>query len=577
MPQQHAAPPPLPGTTGTGDLLTEAESLVPGPPRVPRKNNGKTPRNKHKKSGMSSRSGRKGARTASAKRREVGHNGVSSSDDASGARRQEEWRKKHGLDFAGREFWSASGHLLANDTPAAHVLNSDLHEKAAYLGHITIDQVLCVDHIPSQYATASALTQFLRTQSVHVTSASVAQRKDEQGVLLANASWAVVTLLDAKAAKAALRHSEVSPFTIIGDETKSGGRNVDVKLRRYDGKPNELHDEIFTKMMANRLKLVGIKRKAAFMLLPDSDFRYLWNMLLLILLAFVAAAVPIRVAFRVELCPGSFWAVFDSFVDVFFCLDIVLEFRTVVVDEKFRIIDDWKEVAMHYFKGWFLVDVVAVVGPWLSFGANEAPETIDCADGRVDQPMKAIKVLRLVRLVHLVRLRRFAHLAAQVDGGSNLASSNKHTAGRNMKTKWEALMRRVWQMQILQILTVAHLFGCIWFGIGMMAYSDGDSRNLIPAQDNDAGWIAYAGITNETSVMERYLTSCYWAVTVLTTVGYGDIFAITVEEKIFSVCAEVFGCMVFAYLISSLSATTMEQTLVAERVSNRMAEVDEWL
>ena len=44
----------------------------------------------------------------------------------------------------------------------------------------------------------------------------------------------------------------------------------------------------------------------------------------------------------------------------------------------------------------------------------------------------------------------------------------------------------------------------------------------------------------------------YWAITVLSTVGFGDITPKTWEEKLFAIIAELFGCMLFATLIGGL-------------------------
>jgi hypothetical protein len=41
--------------------------------------------------------------------------------------------------------------------------------------------------------------------------------------------------------------------------------------------------------------------------------------------------------------------------------------------------------------------------------------------------------------------------------------------------------------------------------------------------------------------LARYVTSYYWAITTVSTVGFGDITAKTTAERLFSITAEMFG------------------------------------
>ncbi len=54
-------------------------------------------------------------------------------------------------------------------------------------------------------------------------------------------------------------------------------------------------------------------------------------------------------------------AIVDLVVDVMFIIDILINFRTTYVNKNDQIIADPGKIALHYFKGWFLIDVVAAI------------------------------------------------------------------------------------------------------------------------------------------------------------------------------------------------------------------------
>ena len=54
-------------------------------------------------------------------------------------------------------------------------------------------------------------------------------------------------------------------------------------------------------------------------------------------------------------------AIVDLVVDVMFIVDILINFRTTYVNKNDQIVSNPGKIALHYFKGWFLIDVVAAI------------------------------------------------------------------------------------------------------------------------------------------------------------------------------------------------------------------------
>ncbi|VDP31037.1 unnamed protein product [Schistosoma curassoni] len=87
--------------------------------------------------------------------------------------------------------------------------------------------------------------------------------------------------------------------------------------------------------------------------------------------------------------------IIDLFVDIMFIVDIFINFRTTYVNRNDELISHPGQIAIHYFKGWFLIDVVAAI-PFdlLLFGAE------------TDEMATLIGLLKTARLLRLVRVVR---------------------------------------------------------------------------------------------------------------------------------------------------------------------------
>jgi hypothetical protein len=77
-----------------------------------------------------------------------------------------------------------------------------------------------------------------------------------------------------------------------------------------------------------------------------------------------------------------------------------------------------------------------------------------------------------------------------------------------------------------------------------------DEQTSTWTETYDDGRIAQPGVS--TSV--RYLYAVYWAVTTLTTVGYGDLVPTNDAERFYALCAMLCSALVFGYMISNIGS-----------------------
>lgn len=75
---------------------------------------------------------------------------------------------------------------------------------------------------------------------------------------------------------------------------------------------------------------------------------------------YIAIMVPYNVAFSRHGKTRDLIIV-DMVIELFFILDIVVHFRTTYVNKTGRIVYDQKAIAIHYLKGWFVLDFLAAL------------------------------------------------------------------------------------------------------------------------------------------------------------------------------------------------------------------------
>jgi len=125
--------------------------------------------------------------------------------------------------------------------------------------------------------------------------------------------------------------------------------------------------------------------------------------MLIIMLIMTAFITPVRVCF-VDDSDVDNWYEFDLFFDIFFYLDILMNFLSSFYDTDNKLIFEFKKIFIEYITGWFVIDLIAVF-PFDSIGSSGGEA----------------KLFRLLRLPRLYRLTKIVKLSS----GGNDSFINK--------------------------------------------------------------------------------------------------------------------------------------------------------
>ncbi|KAM9597705.1 voltage-gated inwardly rectifying potassium channel KCNH6 isoform 1-T1 [Trichechus inunguis] len=288
-------------------------------------------------------------------------------------------------------------------------------------------------------------------------------------------------------------------------------------------------------------------------ILHYSPFKAVWDWLILLLVIYTAVFTPYSAAFLLsdqdESRRGdcsytcSLLTVVDLIVDIMFVVDIVINFRTTYVNTNDEVVSHPRCIAVHYFKGWFLIDMVAAIPFDLLIFRTGSDETTTL--------IGLLKTARLLRLVRVARkLDRYSEYGAAV-----------------------------LFLLMCTFALIAHWLACIWYAIGNVER---------PYLKPNIGWLDSLGAqlgkhyngsdpASGPSVQDKYVTALYFTFSSLTSVGFGNVSPNTNSEKVFSICVMLIGSLMYASIFGNVSAIIQRLYSGTARYHTQMLRVKEFI
>lgn len=275
---------------------------------------------------------------------------------------------------------------------------------------------------------------------------------------------------------------------------------------------------------------------------PNQGFKVYWNIFSGLCLLYTATVTPYVLAF-VAIRDFDHWFYIDIFISCAFILDLIITLNTAYQDFDGTLVTTRSEILKNYFKTWFIIDFFACI-PFdlILFFIN--PDS---------QRASYNTLSKLMRLKNLPRLFRLSKLLIYFKDNKDFPVLDNIYYFFSFSTSIVKFLNTVFT-----ILISLHIISCLWY---------------LTAKIDDFGpdtWI-YRNNLLDLSAFESYVYSVYWALVTLSTTGYGDIYAKTINERLLSVFWMTVALYFLSFSISSLS------TLISEKDSGRKRQLDKKL
>ncbi|XP_042228985.1 potassium voltage-gated channel unc-103-like isoform X5 [Homarus americanus] len=305
-------------------------------------------------------------------------------------------------------------------------------------------------------------------------------------------------------------------------------------------------------------------------ILHYSPFKAVWDWIILLLVIYTAIFTPYVAAFLLneqEAARKSHQNQYDSpiviidlIVDIMFMVDIVINFRTTYVNHNDEVVSHPGKIALHYLRGWFLIDVVAAIPFDLLLVTDSEPHTATApAERDLEQEADDEKTTTLIGLLKTARLLRLVRVARKIDRYSEYGAA-------------------VLLLLMATFALIAHWLACIWYAIGNAER---------PGLPHKIGWLDhlanatrqyyYSNSTGGPTLRAKYVTALYFTFSSLTSVGFGNVAPNTDIEKIFTILVMLIGSLMYASIFGNVSAIIQRLYAGTARYHTQFMRVKEFI
>lgn len=285
-----------------------------------------------------------------------------------------------------------------------------------------------------------------------------------------------------------------------------------------------------------------LKRKKCLVFDPESKLSFFWRVIMVLIFFDTGVVMPFTTSFLESSGIGPL-EIKEIVVDLIFIIDFGMNCLTGFY-ELDVFVSSHVKIFLKYLKSGLLLDLLCSVPFSLIFLLTEDSSS----------STQLLHFIRLSRLYSILRLSRILKLVKLLRKTNLIQKLEDFLSIRRSMT---ALLS-----SLLTILMAVHIMACLWhFSCKIDEFSPDTWVVRNNLQDKDTFFL--------------YLTSVYWVICTLSTVGYGDVSAYTTLEKLLSIIWMLLSLYFYAFTIGSLSALLSRSKSKSQTFSLKIAKVEE--
>ena len=285
---------------------------------------------------------------------------------------------------------------------------------------------------------------------------------------------------------------------------------------------------------------------------PETHIILIFDIFLLFCVLFCSIYYPLYIAQSICFCTymSTEIIVICFFADFLNIFDIILCFFRAYYNFEFVLVKKNEKIIKHYLKRYFFPDLITAI-PIFSCSyflcKKSVPDGFMCFANGIDLRYICLKMCLGLKIIKLLKV-----MDRKCNRGINYfyeKISENYTLEKTMK------MALFFLMSILGF----NLFICYHIFIGRQNYPN---------------WIIKTN-NQDKSFIHLYMISCYFLMTTITSVGYGDITCASLGEIIYQIIILTIGVIAYSWIVSTVGNYVKKETRAAIKYNKDIGLLEE--
>lgn len=268
-----------------------------------------------------------------------------------------------------------------------------------------------------------------------------------------------------------------------------------------------------------------------FYILPNATALYVLDIIIFIGIAYSTVFIPYSLASNLNLhCRpdhsyySSGISFIENIIDISLIVDLIINFFVGYYNFEEILISDLQEISLHYLSSWFFLDLLSAI-PFNSVLSLYSVQSCENSPKYYNTGNKKfVYILTVNRLFKIFKVFTSNRFTFVIQGYLNKFNHF------NLWIKF--------YLSLIIFFISLHCLACLFIFFGQNAYPS---------------WIINCGL-DTSSFGTIYVTSIYYILSTVTTVGYGDITSVNRFEQIFNLFLLVVGIMIYSWALTSVSS-----------------------
>ncbi|CAD8154446.1 unnamed protein product [Paramecium pentaurelia] len=238
---------------------------------------------------------------------------------------------------------------------------------------------------------------------------------------------------------------------------------------------------------------------------PESIFLIVWNLILLLNINLNILYITVRFSFDFENYPPEKFQICEEFLFkipfYLYLFDVIIKLNTCYYELGY-LVRDRNKIMANFYKNQLLINLLIIVPA-------------------------------IIYLIGLTELPLYLFLIMK---GFSIPEIMESIIDRMELTTNYWVTYDLFRL-IYVILYQSHICCCGLYYVGLL--------------DQETSWLITNNLINETWII-KYLSTYYWSIVTMTTIGYGDITPQNLIEKVYLIFVAIVSCCTFGYSINSI-------------------------